>query len=108
MKCDDCFFSLTSSYDPSPSGVSLSSGSMTDWGCTHPDADKFPDEYVETNGACQCGIPIPKRYCPKHGLHNCWGGCIWCQNEQEAQIEADSVAYWNGIEDSDIYPEEEG
>ena len=33
VKCDDCKHSHWEEFDPSPSGISLSAGSMYDWSC---------------------------------------------------------------------------
>ncbi len=78
-QCESCRYSHCSSYDPSPAGVSLSSGSMEDWDCSA----KLGEE---VDGEPPCPLwNGDVHFCETHGFH--YGeNCQIC--EDNAQYEA--------------------
>jgi hypothetical protein len=65
--CDNCEYVSVSHYDPSPHGVSLSSGSMVDYGCGK--EDELPDDYDFT-GDCPLWEPINQHRVEADKLRN--------------------------------------
>jgi len=83
-KCETCKHVSISQYDPSPVGISLSSGTMTEMECTR-ETETIPDT-VDIDGAgidYQCpGWEPDFQFCKTHGWFlNESGYCIACENE---------------------------
>lgn len=101
-KCPSCCYSNHSTYDPSPHGVSLSSGYFEEWDCGHPDVEQFDslEEYDCDWGntePCLFWRPIEVRICTKHGMYLDYDGCPECRNEAEARADKEAQEYWDSI-----------
>jgi hypothetical protein len=75
--CETCKHVHKFSYDPSPSGVSLSPGEITEMECEHPGENLLEAAGLEW----QCPLWEPNLgYCEKHGWH-IGQSCDACENE---------------------------
>jgi hypothetical protein len=89
--CDTCRFYKSHEYDPSPSGVALSPGTIIEKYCELIETGKdenIPDnESVGTNSDNQCPCWQPAiDFCKKH---NTWYSyqCPGCEEETNKQLE---------------------
>jgi hypothetical protein len=76
-RCHGCHFAHWSMFDPSPYGISLSSGGNWEFDCMHPDAKNFPGTWG-INEECKCFSEPQRGYCKKHGIYDLLNGCQEC------------------------------
>lgn len=80
--CETCKHVHKFSYDPSPSGVSLSPGEITEMECEHPGENLLEAAGLEW----QCPLWEPRlRFCEKHGWTS-YEYCIPCENEVYSKL----------------------